>query len=139
VNVTNPETDSAERLLGKADALMRRHRAFIAQPAIADVRETAPEIPAVACDTSETPDAGDDDDLPVLTDIVASNELIASEMPLEIVSGEAVAAETQRWLDEELPGAVLSVLDGLADHLVATITVRMRTEVLDALRKPSID
>jgi hypothetical protein len=134
--VTNPETDSAERLLGKADALMRRHRAFIAQPAIADVSESAPEIPPATVDTNYTSDAPTDDDLPVLTDIVAVNELIASEMPLEIVSGEAVVAETQRWLDEELPGAVLSVLDGLADHLVATITERMRTEVIDALRKP---
>ena len=134
----NPETDSAEHLLDKADALMRRHRAFIAQPP-AEINESASPLPASADDNNETPDTSDDDDLPVLTDIVASAELSTSEVPLEIVSGDAVAAEIQRWLDEELPGAVLSVLDGLADNLVATITERMRAEVLDAVRKPSAD
>lgn len=136
----NPEPDSSEHLLVKADALMRRHREFVAKPPVAAISET----PVMASDLiDETLGLADhdDDDLPVLTDIVdnIANAAPVSSAPHETISGETVIAETQRWLDEELPGAVLSVLDGLADHLVNTITERCRADVLDALRKPSTD
>ncbi|HUW39348.1 MAG TPA: hypothetical protein VMV91_18655 [Rhodocyclaceae bacterium] len=115
-------------LLDQADALMRRHRVFVAGA-------TAPTEPALVEES---------DDLPLLTDIVAA------EPPPVAVDAEAIGADIdfdrhlaerraalglalEKWLDEQLPQLVIRAMDGITDHLVAQITRRARGELLPRL------
>lgn len=128
-------------LLDQADALMRRHRVFVAgAPAIADE-------PA-----SETEWADEGDDLPLLTDIVA-----AEAPPAKAVAAAGIGANIgpdqrlaecradlalalEQWLDEQLPQLVIRAMDGITDHLVGQITRRTRDELLprlDAILRPA--
>ncbi|MBI5862479.1 MAG: hypothetical protein HZB64_09935 [Rhodocyclales bacterium] len=108
--------DDTTQILGQADALIRRHRVFVAASQ-ADANAT----PAEGMATAST-DAGLDTEpeLPLLTEIVTLDELASPS--LEAQCAHAIQEEITRWLDEELPGAVLKVTDGLADQLVQKIT-----------------
>lgn len=124
-------------LLGKADALMRRHRVFVAHTepqADQPVTAPLPELPAEPVAVVPAFEPQVDDDVPVLTEIVPVDELIEAlgAQPMLIRRADA-ADEIQRWLDETLPETVLQVMDGLSDKLVAALTERARAELIDRL------
>jgi hypothetical protein len=103
----------SDDLLQQADQLMmRRRRVFVA-----DGADTPPPNPS-------------DDDVPVLTDVVPLDG--AGSAPSERFRA-AIAGELEAWLDQELPGHILHVLDGLADQLIMQVGSRARTELLPRL------
>lgn len=109
------EDDTAE-VLRKADALMRRGRVFVAgaaqTPALAPVEE----------------------DLPVLTDVVTEQEAAFATAPPHMQEHlDALREELSRWLDQELPHAVLKVTDGLADQLMGELTRQAEQKLLPRL------
>ncbi|HUY03759.1 MAG TPA: hypothetical protein VMV33_10765 [Rhodocyclaceae bacterium] len=113
-----------DSLLDQADALMRRHRVYVAGAA-----STAPE-PALVDES---------DDLPLLTDIVAAEpptETAGADIDLERRLAEhhaALVLELETWLDEQLPQLVIRAMDGITDHLVTQITRRAQEQLLPRL------
>lgn len=120
--------DGTHRVLAQADALMRRHRVFIAGG-------------NAAAEATENPPS-QEDDIPVLTEVVA--EAIAESSPNEspppvpvqelLDSQRAKIEQTiEQWLDEKLPEEVLRVMDGISDQLIGSLVTRMRNELLPQL------
>jgi hypothetical protein len=125
----NEPQNQTHRVLAQADALMRRHRVFIAGNATA----TAPDENS----------ADQEDDFPVLTEVVADEAQQGSDADptppglTEAQVQEMLAAQQQefqhvlaQWLDEKLPDEVLRVMDGVSDQLIGALTTRMRNEFL---------
>ena len=109
--------DNTEDVLRKADALIRRTRVFVAG---------SPPGPASA------PPA--EDDLPVLTDIVTEREAALATAPPHMQQHlDALREELTRWLEQELPHAVLKVTDGLADQLMGELTEQAEKKLLPRL------
>ena len=109
--------DNTEDVLRKADALIRRTRVFVAG--------SSPG-PAAA------PPA--EDDLPVLTDIVTEREAALATAPPHMQQHlDALREELTRWLEQELPHAVLKVTDGLADQLMGELTEQAEKKLLPRL------
>lgn len=109
----NHDDDSA--ILRKADALMSRHRSTtgILEQAIT---------------------ASIDDGLPVLTEIVTAESFQLATAPAHMQQQlETLREELARWLNEELPHAVLKVTDGLADQLMAELTHQAEQHLLPRL------
>lgn len=71
-----------------------------------------------------------DEDVPVLTEIVEANAL---RPPLSDDAREALVGELESWLDLHLPAAVLRVLDGVADQLIAQVAQDARKDLLPQL------
>ncbi|MFZ5509856.1 MAG: hypothetical protein ACOZCP_07370 [Pseudomonadota bacterium] len=96
-----------EDVLGKADALMRRHRSFVA---------------------GGRPAAADDNDIPVLTDEVeldqteadAADATAAEQRLQEILNRlePEIARRVQEWLAAELPHIVARELGALGPRLI---------------------
>ncbi len=128
----------SDPLLRKADALMQRHRSYVAgSPAAAP-------LPV--------------DDLPVLTEVVTGEAPAASAAPviestapadIEAIVEERVrervaellpiirrqfAEELDAWFDEQLPQIVFSLLDGFTDRLVSQISSRARGDLMTWLQ-----
>lgn len=134
---------SDDPLLDQADALMRRHRVFLAgAQAEAAEDELAPFL-------DNGGDAGSDD-LPLLTEEVdaesvppaAEMEVLARARLRQLLAEHhaALALELENWLDEHLPQLVIHAMDGITDRLVALITNRAREELLprlEAILQPS--
>lgn len=115
--------DSTADLLRKADTLIRRTRVFVA------ASPARTEDPAPAAEP-----APPDEDLPVLTDIVSEHEAALATAPPHMQQHlDALREELSRWLDQELPGAVLKVTDGLADQLIGELTHQAEKELLPRL------
>lgn len=109
--------ENTDSLLLKADALIRRNRTYVAGTPTAAV----PPHPA-------------DDDLPVLTEIVTAQEAALATAPPHLQQHlDALREELSRWLDQELPHAVLKVTDGLADQLMGELTHQAETKLLPRL------
>lgn len=125
-------------LLDKANALMRRHRVYVARPRDERGPESRVELATDELHYAATTGLKSDDDIPVLTEIVAA-DAFGGGAPPDAPTAEPMVAATwanelvQRWLDEELPTVVLSVLDGLADRLVAEVVNRAQTDLLNAI------
>ena len=116
---TTAGLDPTDTVLSQADALMRRHRVFVAGA------ET-PSIPL--------------DDLPVLTDAVdspavKSNFRYADTSPSSFGRHRAIEGVLNQWLDEELPIAIQAVTEGLVDQLVASLSNKAKTELVGRLIK----
>lgn len=110
--------ENTESLLLKADALIRRNRTYVAGTPSASMA-----APAAA-----------DDDLPVLTEIVTAQEAALATAPPHLQQHlNALREELSRWLDRELPHAVLKVTDGLADQLMGELTHQAETKLLPRL------
>jgi hypothetical protein len=116
--------DGNDDLLDKADALMRRHRVFVAganDPAFADAAETVESA---------------DEDVPVLTDVVGP-ELVAAVPAMQAVDLDALraalAAVLDSWVDTELPLHVQRVLDGVTDQLILQLSEKSHGELLPRL------
>ena len=119
-------------VMNKADALMRRHRVFVAGAA-------ADETAAGA------------DDVPTLTEVVDPHQMSAAapvQASIDVAKlNSALAFELDTWLDEELPRHVMRVLDGVTDQLIGQLSLQARSELLPRLQqlidppesKPSAD
>jgi len=112
-----------EDVMQRADALMRRHRVFVAG----------------AADKTE-PEAGSgDEDIPLLTEVVAAGDHV-SDLPANIASLDpaelrsALAFEMEAWLDQELPQHVMRVLDGITDQLIIQLSLKARADLLPRLQ-----
>lgn len=117
--------DGNDDLLDKADALMRRHRVFVAganDPAFAEPADS---------------DASADEDVPVLTDVVGP-DAVAAAPSIEAVDLDALrtalAAALDAWVDTELPLHVQRVLDGVTDQLILQLSDKSRSELLPQLQ-----
>ncbi|KON80599.1 hypothetical protein PA01_02125 [Azoarcus sp. PA01] len=134
----DPDDDlkAADELLDKADALLRRHKG-------ADLPEPDEFV------------ALDDDELPVLTDIVDPSELeglelaeplpaaAAPEEPIPIAASElaeqlvsldtAISREIENWFATELPQLLSRELDKLSDRLRVETLAHVRATLLPAL------
>lgn len=110
------DADTSE-VLRKADALIRRTRVYVA-----------------GSSTLTTPTESTDDDLPILTDIVTEHEAALATAPPHMQQHlDALREELSRWLDQELPQAVLKVTDGLADQLMGELTHQAERNLLPRL------
>jgi len=114
----------ADDLLQKADALMRRHRVFVAGAAAEKDDAAAP--------------AGNDD-IPVLTEVVSGDAVAESAAPAHAGVPlsrlrSALAFELEAWLDEELPLHVMRVLDGITDQLIIQLSLKARSDLLPRLQ-----
>jgi hypothetical protein len=104
--------------LRKADALIRRTRVFVAGSPPPEAVPTPPP----------------EDDLPVLTDIVTEQEAALATAPPHMQQHlDALREELSRWLERELPEAVLKVTDGLADQLMGELTNQAEKNLLPRL------
>ncbi len=111
------DEDDTSDLLRKADALIRRTRVFVA----GSEDPAADPVPP-------------DDDLPVLTDVVTEDEAALATAPPHMQQHlDALREELSRWLDQELPHAVLKVTDGLADQLMGELTHQAEKKLLPRL------
>ena len=109
--------DDTADLLRKADALITRTRKYVAGASRHETQAIAP-----------------DDDLPVLTDIVTDQEVTLATAPPHMQQHlDALREELSRWLDQELPHAVLKVTDGLADQLMGELTHQAEKNLLPRL------
>lgn len=110
------DEDTAD-LLRQADALIRRNRTYVAGSAPVATHAPPPE-----------------DDLPVLTDIVTEQEAALATAPPHMQQHlDALREELSRWLEQELPQAVLKVTDGLADQLMGELTHQAEKKLLPRL------
>lgn len=135
--------DSGDRLLDQADALIRRHRSFVASPArmleptpIPAPTQTLAPLPGFSSEQTSDIDA----DIPVLTEVIDDADLRASTA--EEVIGLALTdqqiathAAIERWIDESLPDAIMHVLDGFTDRLIAAVSERARAELFASLER----
>lgn len=119
--------DDTTHILDQADALIRRHRVFVAAP-LPDVNATSADAGTAAPAEAGIHDTHSEPELPLLTEIVTLDAITSSS--LEIQRASAIQKEIMRWLDEELPGAVLEITDGLADQLVQKLTHQAENELL---------
>lgn len=99
-------------VIEQADALMRRHRSFVAR---------APE--EIAADTP-----GDDVDIPVLTEVVDPESLAPSASPEDTIIAlrDAVEAALEDWLVEVLPAAVANA----SQQVLAELDAKARQSLL---------
>jgi hypothetical protein len=125
----------SDGVIDKADALMRRHRAFVASEAVAAAVSPEPTFSA----------EHEAEDLPVLTEVVAATDAAAAVSDIEAMLLERIGAALPRqrellrrelavWLDEQLPQIVMRVLDGVTDQLVAQINTQARVTLLPRLQ-----
>lgn len=109
--------DNTADLLRKADALIKRTRVYVAGSSVSAAEATPAE-----------------DDLPVLTDVVTDHEAALATAPPHMQQHlDALREELSRWLDQELPHAVLKVTDGLADQLMGELTDQAEKNLLPRL------
>ena len=109
--------DNTNDLLLKADALIRRNRTYVA-----------------GSPPTSMPNPPTDDDLPVLTEIVTAQEAALATAPPHLQQHlDALREELSRWLEQELPHAVLKVTDGLADQLMGELTHQAEKNLLPRL------
>ena len=128
VDITNSNVDGTRAVLNQADALMRRHRVFVAG---ADRSTEA----ASSFDSSLAAD-----DLPILTEVVASpsldTKISAKDLALLRQHQRAtISSGLDRWADSELPAVIQDLLGDLTEKLVATLTTSAKTELLERLLK----
>jgi hypothetical protein len=106
-------------VIDQADALMRRHRSFVARQA--DDRTNLP------ADT-QAPDV----DVPVLTEIVAADDLTPHDIRAVLDAlGEELDAELTSWLIEVLPAAVANA----SQQILSELDAKARNTLLPRLRE----
>jgi len=116
-------------VLDQADALMQRHRRYVAAPPEfhAPVVAPAPVEPASTPEPEPAQEThaprADETDIPVLTDIVAD----ATDVPA--THAEHVGAVLDHWLAGSLPAAI----EHAADRLLTELAARARDELLPQL------
>ena len=116
------DRDPTHRVLAQADALMRRHRVFLAGAGV-----TAPEN-----------SGADDEDIPVLLDIVpydAPRQHVTEDVAAQLSAHRQtqIRALIDEWLDEHMPAEIQRVMDGISDQLIASLANQIRGELLPKL------
>lgn len=125
-----PETESADRVLDQADALLQRHRG----------------TPDPDADLPVLTEVVEDDDIPVLTD--TETDTATLPLPLEAAvptpAGDAPANYVEQlieldaiinrrvdeWLQKELPPLLTQVMESVKDGLRDEIHAHMRATLL---------
>ncbi|MBS3936117.1 MAG: hypothetical protein KGZ43_08075 [Sulfuritalea sp.] len=98
-------TDGAEEIV-HSETFQRRFRSFVARPA-----EPPPPLP-------EPADAGAEDDVPLLTDIVDAQALDRRDVANLLASlRDEIDGEVSAWLAQALPAAVSTASQQLLDEL----------------------
>lgn len=120
--------DGTRAVISQADALMRRHRVFVA----------GGDGPGQANDLSDA--AAFADDLPVLTEIVESLSLGSkiSATDLALIREHqrvTISSEISKWAEAELTTGIHALVDELTGKLVATLTASAKSELLERLVK----
>ncbi len=118
--------DDTTRILAEADRLIRR-RVFIAATPLPSSTAGAAAEPAVSAAINDSTD----NDLPVLTEVVTHP--MSASAALQQSHLDAIRKELARWLEEELPEAVLKVTDGVADQLMRELTHQAEKQLLPRL------
>ncbi|MBY0340503.1 MAG: hypothetical protein K2Q19_05015 [Rhodocyclaceae bacterium] len=126
--MSEQDKDDASSLLQQADALMRRHRRVFVAGA-----ETPKPVGPVSADNG---------DVPVLTEVVEADQLIATvsnaaEADIKARIHAAVGANDaelaralERWISTQLPDALAQALDSVAEQLKLELAARLRAELL---------
>lgn len=138
--MTEQDKDQADALLEQADALMRRHRRVFVAGA-----DNSPK-PKPAADNANAAAAAESEaeatDLPVLTEVVEADQLIASatrsaedEIKARIhaavgANDAELARALERWIATQLPDALAQALDSVAEQLKLELAARLRAELL---------
>lgn len=127
--MSDENPNQANSLLSQADALMRRHRRVFVAGA-----DSAPKPVG--------PLEADNADLPVLTEIVEADQLIAhvsraaeDEIKARIhaavgANDAELARALERWIATQLPDALSQALDSVAEQLKLELAARLRAELL---------
>lgn len=105
-------------VLLKADALMQRHRSFVARSA----DEQGPDAAQVA----------EELDIPVLTEVVTADE--SSPQDLDAILDalhKDIEHELSNWLVEALPAAVMNA----SQHILAELDAKARHSLLPRLQE----
>ena len=113
---------SSEDVVGKADALMKRHRAFVAGGALAapaqddlplltDVVDPSQAVPALAAALSGSPGA---------EDLAGRMHELLDPLPPDI------ARAVENWLVATLPRLVARRLDGVAEQIAEEVGAALR-------------
>jgi hypothetical protein len=108
-------------VIDQADALMRRHRSFVARSAEPD---TDAALPAE--------EVADDVDIPVLTEVVAAD--MAGPQTLDaMLDGlrDDLSDELSAWLVEVLPAAVANA----SQQILAELDIKARNTLLPRLQE----
>ncbi len=124
---------SADPLLDKMDALLKKHRVVETPPAPA-VFPTAPFAP---------PPLPDDAWLPVLTDVVALGEVGTTPAvaepsvppPLPGIDPEAILAELEPRLSALIQGAVAAEIRNSLDNALANLLAQLDVHVREIVRE----
>ena len=126
--MSEQDKDEAASLLQQADALMRRHRRVF----VAGAEPPKPVGPVDA----------DGGEVPVLTEVVEADQLIATvsraaedEIKARIhaavgANDAELARALERWIATQLPDALSQALDSVAEQLKLELAARLRAELL---------
>lgn len=112
----------------QADALMRRHRSFVARVVEAAHAETA---------STDTPGGGVDNDtgIPVLTEVVDAPETAPRDIEAVLDALRAdVENELSAWLVEVLPAAVANASQNILTELDAKARHTLLPHLLEILK-----
>ena len=129
-SLINAEAGAADSDRREGSRALRRRRSFLASPAPTDA----------AARVADTPQPfGDDDDLPLLTDVVLPAELAPLES-LETISArlrQALAATIEQLVEQhlrtELPALVDAALEHAADQLQRSLGAAVDAALRDSL------
>jgi hypothetical protein len=109
-------SDDSDVLL-KADALMQRHRSFVAR--------SAEEAQAV-------PQAAEELDIPILTEVVVADETTPQGIDAILDAlHKDIERELSNWLVEALPAAVMNA----SQHILAELDTKARHSLLPRLQE----
>ncbi|MDP2169202.1 MAG: hypothetical protein Q8J96_02145 [Rhodocyclaceae bacterium] len=115
-------------IITQADALMRRHRSFVARVAEVSAEES----------TSITRNAESDSEIPVLTEVVDASTHALSAPPRDVdgvleALREDLESELSEWLVEVLPAAVANASQNILTELDAKARHTLLPRLLEKL------
>lgn len=123
--------DSSD-VVDRADSLMRRRRSFVATP---------PASQPAHIDIVETPRIVEEDDIPVLTEVVSAEAAVSEESPhreddtqITLLASDLAHAIGQQ-LTYELPTLLEAVLINAGEELRIGITETMETALRDYIAR----
>ena len=123
--------DSSD-VVDRADSLMRRRRSFVAAP---------PASQPAHIDIVETPRIVEEDDIPVLTEVVSAEAAVSEESPhreddtqITLLASDLAHAIGQQ-LTYELPTLLEAVLINAGEELRIGITETMETALRDYIAR----
>jgi hypothetical protein len=100
---------NTDEVLNQADALMRRHRSFVAR------------IPAG--DIPQSLDSDAEADIPVLTEVIVAADAVASNLDALLAALQnEIENELSAWLADALPAAVASA----SQHIITELDAKTR-------------